>query len=204
MQEEIEDDSVYSDEAPTSPIPSFPDHLIQNLHAPRLAVPRLASPGLAVPGLAVPKFPPPQSFKCPVHIASDDSFQDEDEMDVSMSDDEMQMIPVWNLGASSDNFLGPGPGIPMVASALDSDHNLTSEESGGPVTTFIVPQFDEESPKHIPTTITISDSDSEEDNHDDGHQQSGSVIQAGPGFGRDPLTGLYMAASFAHFQDDWV
>lgn len=194
LQEEIEGDSdIYSDEAPTSPIPSFPDHLIQKLHAP----------GLAVPGLAALRLAVPQSPECPVHIVSDDSSLAEHEMDVSMSEDEMQMLPVGDLGASSDNFLGPGPGIPMVVIAADSDsdHNPTSEESGRPVTTFIVPQFDEESPLRIPTAIEVSDSDSEDD---DVHQQSGLVIPAGSGVSRDPLTGLYTAASFAHFQDDWV
>jgi len=86
-----------------------------------------------------------------------------------------------------------------MASDSDLDHNLNSEESGGPVTTFIVPQFDVESPSsHIPTTIAMSDSDSEEG------RQSGSVILAGSAFGRDPVTGVYTAASFAHFQDNWV
>ena len=130
-------------------------------------------------------------------------------MDVSTSDDPMQNISVGNLGemqAASDNSVGPGPGLPMVivGSDSDSDHDPYTDDSRGPLATFIVPQFNEESPTNIPTRVIMSDSDSGEDNNEDSHQQSGSVITARSGFGRNPVTGTYTAASFAHFQDEWL
>lgn len=69
----------------------------------------------------------------------------------------------------------------------------------------MVPQFDgESSPSHIPTTVTMCDSDLEEDEVEDVHQRSGSVIPTVAAFGQDLFTGVYTAASFAHFQDEWV
>jgi hypothetical protein len=190
LQEEIYMDSdIYSDEASSSPLRTFHDRLSE------------------------PLAPGSDPFYCPVDIASDDSesFEPGDQMDVSMSDDGIQTIPIGNLGemqAAEDNFVATGPGLPMVifGSESNSEDNVDTEESVRPMATFVVPQFDAESPTHIPRTVVmcVSDSEEDDDEDEDGHQQSGAVIPAGSGFGRDPVTGAYTAASFAHFQNEWL
>ena len=89
----------------------------------------------------------------------------------------------------------PGPGVPMMVVVSDSDSD-SDDGSGGCSATFLVPNFDGELPAHISTAVMMSESDSEE--------ELASAIPSGSGYGRDPITGEYTAASFANFQDEWL
>src|SRR5258708_1788576 len=96
-----------------------------------------------------PALADPDPFPCPIVIASDDGL-----MDVSMSDDGMATVPVQvvDMQTSPPSSDQPGPGVPMMVVLSDSDSD-SDDGSGGRSATFLVPNFDEELPTHIPTAV---------------------------------------------------
>jgi hypothetical protein len=150
--------------------------------------------------------PLPELFSRPhidVVAVSDDSSNSPKQMDV---DDGMQPIALGSLLASppyipqlDNDVFGPVPQVHMIGSDSESDGDIYTDDSGAPpaVNFRVIADFDDNSPSYIPNAVMMSDLDSEEEQNV--IQEQGSLA-----FGRDPVTGEYTAASFEHFQEEWL
>ena len=118
--------------------------------------------------------------------------------------DDLPPIPIELLGSpstSSSIISGSssplGPPLSMIPVMSDSEDNsdIYTDDSGGPPGVVFNPDLDDDI-YAIPINIPESDSSEEDD-------QPASTAPPRAVYGRDPITGLYTASSFAHLQDNF-